>query len=295
MSRSAASRANRRGEPPPSPEPLPGPALDSHTHLDIVLGERPAGDEHGEWASDEDVDAEIAAAVAVNVPRLVQVGVDVASSRWSAALADRHPNVLATVAVHPNEAGAARATEDALAEIDRLAGLPRVRAVGETGLDRYRTGPEGWDAQEASFRAHIRIAKDRGIALVIHDRAAHEEILHVLEDEGAPEHTVFHCFSGDAHFADRCVERGYVLSFAGTVTFGNAGSLREAAALTPVEQMLVETDAPFLTPMPYRGRPNASRLVPHTVRALAEVQGVDLEEFCAGLTGTAERVFGAWG
>jgi TatD DNase family protein len=295
VSRSAASRANRRGEPPPSPEPLPGPALDSHTHLDIVLGERPAGDEHGEWASDEDVDAEIAAAVAVNVPRLVQVGVDVASSRWSAALADRHPNVLATVAMHPNEAGAGRATDDALAEIDRLAGLPRVRAVGETGLDRYRTGPEGWDAQEASFRAHIRIAKGRGIALVIHDRDAHEEILRVLEDEGAPEHTVFHCFSGDADFARRCVERGYVLSFAGTVTFGNAASLREAAALTPVEQMLVETDAPFLTPMPYRGRPNASRLVPHTVRALAEVKGMDLEEFCAGLTGTAERVFGAWG
>ena len=294
MSRSAASRANKRGEPPPSPEPLPGPALDSHTHLDIVLGERPAGDEHGEWASDDDVDAEIAAAVAVNVPRLVQVGVDVASSRWSAALAERHPNVLAAVAVHPNEAGAGRATDEALAEIDRLAALPRVRAVGETGLDRYRTGPEGWDAQEASFRAHIRIAKDRGLALVIHDRDAHEEILAVLEDEGAPEHTVFHCFSGDADFAKACVQRGYVLSFAGTVTFANAGNLREAAALTPVEQMLVETDAPFLTPVPHRGRPNASRLVPHTVRALAEVTGTDLEELCAGLTATAERVFGSW-
>jgi TatD DNase family protein len=299
MSRSAASRANKRGEPPPSPEPLPGPALDSHTHLDIVLGERPAGDEHGEWASDEDVDAEIAAAVAVNVPRLVQVGVDVPSSRWSAALAERHPNVLAAVALHPNEAGTGKAEgqwlETALAEIDRLAALPRVRAVGETGLDRYRTGPEGWDAQEASFRAHIRIAKDRDVALVIHDRDAHEEILRVLEDEGAPEHTVFHCYSGDVDFARRCVERGYVLSFAGTVTFGNAGYLREAAALTPVEQMLVETDAPFLTPMPHRGRPNASRLVPLTVRALAEVQQVDLEELCAGLTNTAERVFGSWG
>jgi TatD DNase family protein len=292
MSRSAASRANRRGEPPPSPEPLPGPAVDSHTHLDIVLGERPADDEHGEWASDDDVDAEIAAAVAVNVPRLVQVGVDVPSSRWSAALADRHPNVLAAVAIHPNEAG--NATEDALAEIDRLAALPRVRAVGETGLDRYRTGPEGWDAQEASFRAHIRIAKERGVALVIHDRDAHEEILAGLEDEGAPEHTVFHCFSGDVDFARRCVERGYVLSFAGTVTFGNAGYLREAAALTPVEQMLVETDAPFLTPMPHRGRPNASRLVPHTVRALADVRATELEEFCAGLTATAERIFGSW-
>jgi TatD DNase family protein len=294
VSRSAASRANRRGEAPPSPEPLPGPALDSHTHLDVVLGERPAGDEHGEWASDDDVDAEIAAAVAVNVPRLVQVGVDVASSRWSAALAERHPNVLAAVAIHPNEAGAGKASDDALAEIDRLAALPRVRAVGETGLDRYRTGAEGWADQEASFRAHIRIAKDRGVALVIHDRDAHEEILRVLEDEGAPEHTVFHCFSGDADFARRCVERDYVLSFAGTVTFGNAAYLREAAALTPVEQMLVETDAPFLTPTPYRGRPNSSRLVPHTVRALAEVTGVELVEFCAGLTATAERVFGSW-
>jgi TatD DNase family protein len=294
MSRSASSRANRRGEPPPSPEPLPAPALDSHTHLDIVLGERPAGDEHGEWASDDDVDAEIAAAVAVNVPRLVQVGVDVPSSRWSAALAARHPNVLAAVALHPNEAGAGKATDDALAEIDRLAALPRVRAVGETGLDRYRTGPEGWAVQEASFRAHIRIAKERGVALVIHDRDAHEEILRVLDDEGAPEHTVFHCFSGDAAFAKACVARGFVLSFAGTVTFGNAAYLREAAALTPVEQMLVETDAPFLTPMPHRGRPNASRLVPHTVRALAEVTGTDLTELCAGLTATAERVFGSW-
>jgi TatD DNase family protein len=270
VSRSASSRANRRGDPPPSPEPLPAPALDSHTHLDIVLGERPA-DGHGDWPSADDVDAEIAAAVAVNVPRLVQVGVDVASSQWSAQLAARHPNVL-----------------------DRLAALPRVRAVGETGLDRYRTGAEGWAAQEASFRAHIRIAKERGVALVIHDREAHEEILRVLEDEGAPEHTVFHCFSGDAVFAKACVERGYVLSFAGTLTFGNAGYLREAAALTPVDQLLVETDSPFLTPMPHRGRPNASRLVPHTVRALADVTGTDLEELCHTLTATAERVLGKW-
>jgi TatD DNase family protein len=293
VSRSAASRANRRGEPPPSPEPLPAPALDSHTHLDIVLGERPA-DGHGNWPSDDEVDAEIAAAAAVGIPRLVQVGVDVASSRWSAELAARHPNVLAAVAVHPNEAGAGAAHDDALAEIDRLAALPRVRAVGETGLDRFRTGPDGWGAQEASFRAHIRIAKEHGLALVIHDRDAHEEILEVLDDEGAPEHTVFHCFSGDPSFATACVERGFVLSFAGTLTFGNAGYLREAAALTPVDQLLVETDSPFLTPMPYRGRPNASRLVPLTVRALADVTGVDLEELCAGLTSTAERVFGRW-
>ncbi len=295
MSRSASARANRRGEPPPSPDPLPAPAVDSHTPLDLGVGERPAhgaGDEG--WPDDDVVAAEIEAAVAVGIPRLVQVGVDVPSSRWSAGLADRHPAVLAAVAVHPNEAGAGGATEDALAEIDRLAALPRVRAVGETGLDRFRTGPDGWGAQEASFRAHIRIAKERGLALVIHDRDAHEEILRVLEDEGAPEHTVFHCFSGDAEFAKACVARGYVLSFAGTLTFGNAGYLREAAALTPVGQLLVETDAPFLTPAPYRGRPNASRLVPHTVRALAEVTGLDLAELCSALTANAERVFGPW-
>jgi TatD DNase family protein len=295
MSRSASSRANRRGEPPPPPEPLPSPALDSHTHLDIVVGERPAhgaGDEG--WPSEFEVDAEIAAAAAVGIPRLVQVGVDVPSSRWSAALAARHPNVLAAVAIHPNEAGEGRADDGALAEIDRLAALSRVRAVGETGLDRFRTGPEGWAAQEASFRAHIRIAKEHGIALVIHDRDAHDEILRVLDDEGAPEHTVFHCFSGDPDFARACVERGFVLSFAGTLTFSNAGYLREAAALTPVDQLLIETDAPFLTPMPHRGRPNASRLVPLTVRALAEVTGTDLTELCQSLTSTAERVFGSW-
>jgi TatD DNase family protein len=267
---------------------LPAPALDSHTHLDIAVGGE------SRLPTDAEVDAEIEAAAAVGVPRLVQVGVDVASSRWSADLAARHPNVLAAVAVHPNEAGAGAADDEALAEIDRLAALPRVRAVGETGLDRFRTGPEGWAAQEASFRAHIRIAKEHGVALVIHDREAHAEILEVLEDEGPPEHTVFHCFSGDAAFAKACVQRGFVLSFAGTLTFGNAGYLREAAALTPVDQLLVETDSPFLTPMPHRGRSNASRLVPLTVRALADVTGVDLAELCHTLTATAERVFGPW-
>ncbi|MSW65330.1 MAG: AraC family transcriptional regulator, partial [Actinobacteria bacterium] len=186
------------------------------------------------------------------------------------------------------------ATPEARAEIDRLAALPRVRAVGETGLDRFRTGPEGWDAQEASFRAHIAIAKRHGIALVIHDRDAHPEILRVLDDVGLPEHTVFHCFSGDAAFARQCLDRGAVLSFAGTLTFGNAGYLREAAALAPADQLLVETDSPFLTPVPHRGRPNASRLVPHTVRALAEVTGIELPALCDQLTATAERVFGSW-
>jgi TatD DNase family protein len=288
MSRSASSRANRRGEPPPSPDPLPAPAVDSHTHFDIAVG----GEDR--QPTDAEVDEAIAAAVAVGVPRLVQVGVDVVSSRWSAELAARHPNVLAAVALHPNEAGAGAATESALAEIDRLAAQPRVRAIGETGLDRYRTGEDGWAPQEASFRAHIDIAKRHGLALVIHDRDAHDEVLQVLADEGAPEHTVLHCFSGDARFARQCIERGYVLSFAGTLTFPSAGYLREAAAITPLDQLLVETDAPFLTPVPLRGRPNAARLVPHTVRALAEVTGTDLEQLCGALSTNAERVFGSW-
>jgi TatD DNase family protein len=288
MSRSTAARANRRGEPVPSPEPLPAPAVDSHTHFDFAVGGEDRRPE------DADVDAAIDAAVAVGVPRLVQTGVDVASSQWSAALAERRPEVLAAVALHPNDAGAGAASETALAEIDRLAALPRVRAVGETGLDRYRTGEDGWAAQEASFRAHIDIAKRHGLALQIHDRDAHQEILRVLEEEGPPEHVVFHCFSGDAGFARQCVDQGYVLSFAGTLTFANAGYLREAAALTPLDQLLTETDAPFLTPMPHRGRPNAARLVPLTVRALAEVTGTDLEQLCDSLTTTAERVFGSW-
>jgi len=288
VSRSSSSRANRRGEPPPSPEPLPAPAVDSHTHFDIAVG----GEDREPTPAE--VDEAITAAVSVGVPRLVQVGVDVASSRWSAELAARHPNVLAAVALHPNDAGAGAATGEALSEIDRLAALPRVRAVGETGLDRFRTGPEGWAAQEESFRAHIDIAKRHGVALVIHDRDAHEDVLRVLAEEGAPEHTVLHCFSGDAGFARACIEQGYVLSFAGTVTFSSAGMLREAAALTPLDQLLVETDAPFLTPVPLRGRPNAARLVPHTVRALAEITGTDLVQLCDALTGTAERVFGSW-
>jgi TatD DNase family protein len=288
VSRSASSRANRRGEPPPSPEPLPAPAVDSHTHFDIAVG----GEDRR--PTDAEVDDAVAAAVAVGVPRLVQVGVDVESSRWSAELAARHPNVLAAVALHPNEAGAGAATEPALAEIDRLAAQPRVRAVGETGLDRYRTGAEGWGPQEASFRAHIDMAKRHGVALVIHDRDAHDDVLRVLADEGAPQHTVLHCFSGDAGFARACIERGYVLSFAGTLTFSSAGDLREAAAITPLDQLLVETDAPFLTPAPLRGRPNAARLVPHTVRALAAVTGTDLEQLCGALTQNAERIFGSW-
>ena len=169
-----------------------------------------------------------------------------------------------------------------------------MRGIGETGLDTFRTGEAGRAAQERSFRAHIQIARDAGLPLVIHDRDAHADVLRVLDEEGAPDSVVLHCFSGDESFAVECVKRGYVLSFAGTVTFKNARNLRDAAAVTPLDQILVETDAPYLTPMPYRGRRNGSYLIPLTVRALAATKGVELDALCAAISATGERVFGSW-
>ena len=239
---------------------------------------------------DVSVDAAVAAAKAVGIDRVVTIGIDVPSSQWQVEAARAHDDVFATVAIHPNEAHTA--DEESWSAIAALARDPRVVGVGETGLDHYRTSSDGWARQEESFRRHIAIAKETGKALVIHDRDAHEDVLTVLDSEGAPDHVVFHCFSGDADFAGRCVERGYVLSFAGNVTFKNAQDLRDAAAVTPLDQMLVETDAPFLTPMPYRGRPNAPYLVPLTVRALAAVTGRDEDAVAAGVSATAARVFG---
>ncbi|MFG2053717.1 TatD family hydrolase [Micromonospora sp. NPDC048930] len=282
--------ARRAGEFPPAPEALPVPVLDSHTHLDITVSE--AGVPGG--PADDPVGAAIAVAAGVGVDRLVQVGVDVESSRWSADVAERYGAVLATVALHPNEAPRLADLDEALREIEALAARDRVRGIGETGMDFFRTGDEGRAAQEESFRAHIAIAKRYGKALVIHDRDAHADVLRVLDDEGAPDTVVLHCFSGDADFARECVRRGYLLSFAGTVTFGSAAALREAATVTPVDQMLVETDAPYLTPMPHRGRPNASYLVPLTVRFLAETTGTDLDELCAAISATGDRAFGPW-
>ena len=287
-----SQRASRRaGEFPPAPEPLPQPVLDSHTHLDITVSE--VGVPGGSAAA-EPVAAAIEVAAAVGVDRLVQVGVDVDSSRWGAEVADKHPAVLATVALHPNEAPRLADLDAALREIEALAARDRVRGVGETGMDFYRTGDEGRAAQEESFRAHIAIAKRYDRTLVIHDREAHADVLRILDDEGAPDTVVMHCFSGDAEFARECVRRGYLLSFAGTVTFASAGALREAAALTPLDQILVETDAPYLTPMPHRGRPNASYLIPLTVRALAATTGTDLDDLCAAISATGDRAFGPW-
>ncbi len=269
----------RQSTLPPPPEPLRVPVVDSHTHLDM---------------QDISVAEALRIAAAVGVTRLIQVGTDVPSSRWSAELADQHEPIWATVALHPNAAPRLSDLDDALAEIDRLAALPQVRGVGETGLDYFRTGDDGVATQQESFRQHIEIAKRHGKALVIHDREAHADVLRILIEAGPPDRVVFHCFSGDAEMAKTCVEQGYAISFAGTITFRNAQQLRDALAAVPLEALLVETDAPFLTPVPHRGRPNAPYLLPYTVRAMAEVKGIDEDTLAAALVANSERVFNPW-
>ncbi|MEU7607563.1 TatD family hydrolase [Streptomyces sp. NPDC041003] len=280
---------------PPLPEPLRVAVADSHTHLDMQAGT---------------VEEGLAKAASVGVTTVVQVGCDVKGSRWAAETAAAYENVHAAVALHPNEAprivlgdpdgwsrqgaragGGEGALDEALAEIEALAALDHVKAVGETGLDYFRTGPDGMAAQERSFRAHIEIAKRQNKALVIHDREAHADVLRVLREEGAPERTVFHCYSGDADMARECAAAGYYLSFAGTVTFKNAAPLREALAVAPLELVLVETDAPYLTPAPYRGRPNAPYLIPLTVRAMAAVRGIDEDAMATALAANTARAF----
>ncbi|WP_203337367.1 TatD family hydrolase [Nocardioides limicola] len=284
--KSGSSRDRSR---PPAPEPLPHPVIDNHCHLDIADG--PADG----WL---DTRAALDEAARVNVTRVVQIGYDLVSSRWSVTAAQAHPEIVAGVALHPNEApkhAAAGDFEEAFAEIEQLATAAGVRAVGETGLDTFRTGEDGRAAQEESFRRHIELAKRLDKTLVIHDRDAHEDVLRVVNEEGAPDRWVMHCFSGDADFARRCLDAGAYLSFAGTVTFKNAPDLREAAAVTPGDRLLVETDAPFLTPMPYRGRPNASYLMPHTLRLLADLRTQDLTELCAAVEANTFAAFGgAW-
>jgi TatD DNase family protein len=286
--RRRAKESRRAGEFPPAPEPLAVPVFDSHTHLDLTIQEA------GVTGEGDPIDVLIAAAAKSGIDRLMQVGVDVDSSRWGADLADRNDSVLAAVALHPNEAPRLSDLDEALRQIETLAARPRVRGVGETGLDTFRTGEEGRAAQEESFRAHIAIAKRHRKALIIHDRDAHADVLRVLDEEGAPDRVVLHCFSGDAEFAAVCVRRGYYLSFAGTVTFASAANLRAAAAITPPTQMMVETDAPYLTPTPYRGRPNASYLIPITMRALADASGTDLDTLCATISANGDEVFGPW-
>lgn len=269
---------------PPAPAPLPFGVPDNHTHLDFRDG-----------SIHVTVAQALDAANAVGVPGVIQVGCDVESSEFAVRAAAGDPRVLAAVAIHPNDAARLAATGDlegAIARIEELAAHERVRAVGETGLDYFRTGEAGRPAQEHSFREHIRIAREHSKALQIHDRDAHLDVVRVLGSEELPERVVFHCFSGDAELAEICNANGWYLSFSGTVTFKNSHDLRDALSVANPELVLVETDAPFLTPHPYRGRPNASYLIPQTVRFMAETVGAELEEYCRTLAANTNRVYG---
>lgn len=273
-------------ELPELPDPLPVPVVDSHCHLDST-----------HELSRLDPAEALRLAASVGVTRVVQIGCDVAGSRWAVEAATRWETVVAGVAIHPNDA--ARLGSDlpaALEVVDALAQHDRVRAVGETGLDFFRTtDPAGHDRQREAFAAHIAMAHRYDKTLVIHDRDAHDAVLEVLDAEGCPRRIVMHCFSGDADFARACLDRGAHLSFAGTVTFKNNQHLRDALAITPVDRVLIETDAPYLTPMPLRGRPNASYLIPHTARFMAASMGLELEALCHALNDNADVAFGgAW-
>lgn len=274
-------------------EPLRAPVIDTHTHLDVH--DRSL---HGDVAPTPT--ELLSAAAEVGVTRVVQIGCDLESARFSVAFAAEHPNVAVGVALHPNDAAriierdGQAAFEAAWAEIAALAASPVVQAVGETGLDYYRTGESGRPGQQESFRRHIQLARDLKKTLVIHDRDSHADVLRILEEVGAPERVVFHCFSGDAQMATYCAERGWYMSFAGVITYKSAGGLREALRRVPDELVLVETDAPYLTPVPNRGKANASALMPFTVRAMAEIRGTDEVTMCAHLTRNAEHAFLAW-
>ena len=265
----------------PAPDPLPTAAFDSHCHLDMI---------------DMAVRDTLAQAAAAGVSRVITVGCDTASSQWSADCADSFPAVYAAVAIHPNETaavGASAAERDAALAESPAGRLAAVRAVGETGFDSTATAPHR-DSQRDWFGTTSNARQRRQGAMMIHDRDAHSDVLSILAADGAPERVIFHCYSGDAEMAVALRGAGYVLSFAGTVTFGNATSLREAAAVTPAELILAETDAPFLAPAPNRGKSNAPAQVAHTIRALAAAKQMDVAKLCAVLDATGERVFGPW-
>ena len=283
-----ADRHNRdiERQQAPLPAPLPVPTVDSHAHLEIVTND----------AADSDaVRTILDDAKSVNVDRVVQVGYSAEQSQWCVDLANNYPGrVLATVALHPNEAPVVKDLEHDWAIIEKLAQEPRVRAIGETGLDYFRTPPELQKRQQESFKWHIELANKTKKALVIHDRDSHEDVLSVLLEVGAPEKTVFHCFSGDVAMAKICIERGYILSFAGTMTFKSAPELREAVKLVPSDQLLVETDSPFLAPAPHRGALNTPAQIANIVRAMAVERGEDVAQLATALSLNAERIFGSF-
>jgi TatD DNase family protein len=283
-----ADRHNRdiERESAPLPEPLPVPTVDAHAHIEIVTDAAPDSDAVRKVLDD---------AKSVNVDRIVQVGYSAEQSQWCVDIANAFPGrVLAAVALHPNEAPIVENLEADWAIIEKLAHEPRVRAIGETGLDYFRTPPELQKRQQESFKWHIDLAKRTKKALVIHDRDSHEDVLSVLLEVGAPEKTVFHCFSGDVEMARTCIDRGYILSFAGTLTFKNAPSLREAVKLVPYDQLLVETDSPFLAPAPHRGALNTPAQIANIVRAMAVERDEDVAELATALSQNAERIFGSF-
>ena len=283
-----ADRHNRDidREQAPLPEALPVPTVDAHAHIEIVTNEAPDSDAVRQVLDD---------AKSVNVDRIVQVGYSAEQSQWCVDMANAFPGrVLAAVALHPNEAPVVEDLEADWAIIEKLAQEPRVRAIGETGLDYFRTPPELRKRQQDSFKWHIDLAKRTNKALVIHDRDSHDDVLSVLLEVGAPEKTVFHCFSGDVEMAKTCIERGYILSFAGTMTFKNAPALREAVKLVPHDQLLVETDSPFLAPMPHRGALNTPAQIANIVRAMAAERNEDVAELATALSDNAERIFGSF-
>jgi len=288
--RSAEGRKDLRY--PSAPEPLAVPVYDNHAHLEISDGVEPLS-----------LAEQLDRAQAVGIAGVVQASGDIESSRWAVDAAASDPRVLAAVAIHPNDAptyAAEGRLDEALAVIDELAAHPRTRAIGETGLDYFRTpdaavaGSPDRTAQHESFEAHIALAKKHGIAMQIHDRDAHDDVLATLARVGAPERTVFHCFSGDEAMARIAADAGCFLSFAGNITFKNAQNLRDALKVTPLERILVETDAPFLTPVPLRGRPNAPYLVPITVRFMAAELDVDVDELCGQLAANTLAVYGSF-
>ncbi len=283
-----ADRHNRDIDRPraPLPEPLPVATVDSHAHMEIITDTAP---------DSKEVEDVIAEAKSVNVDRIVQVGYSAEQSKWCVAAAEKwNTSVLAAVALHPNEAPVVADVEADWAIIAKLAEHPRVRAIGETGLDYFRTPPELRGLQQESFKWHIELAKKTNKALVIHDRDSHDDVLSVLLEVGAPQKVIFHCFSGDVAMAKTCIERGYVLSFAGTLTFKNAPALREAVKLVPIDQLLVETDSPFLAPMPHRGAGNTPAQIATIVRAMAIERECDLGELAFALSNNAERLFGSF-
>jgi len=283
-----ADRHNRDLDriPAPQPEPLPVKTVDAHAHLEIVTNAAPDSEEVRKVLDD---------ARDAGVDRVVQVGYSAEQSQWCVDAAEHWKGrVLAAVALHPNEAPVVEDLEHDWSIIAKLAEHPRVRAIGETGLDYFRTPPELRKRQQESFKWHIELAKKHNKALVIHDRDSHEDVLSVLLEVGAPEKTIFHCYSGDLAMAKICVDRGYILSFAGTLTFKNAPELREAVKIVPVDQLLVETDSPFLAPTPHRGALNTTAKIANIVRAMADERDVSDAELATALSNNAERIFGSF-